>query len=52
MDHGTYIRVYGATKDTNFLPRFIPDKLILQETTYQTLVNGVGVTLYRDKIMI
>jgi len=48
MENGTYIRVYGATKDPHFLPRFILDKFVLQEVAYQTLMNGTGETLTRD----
>jgi hypothetical protein len=44
-----YLRIYGATKAPHFLPKFIPDKLVLQEISYQTVVHGVGATLYRDK---
>jgi hypothetical protein len=50
--YGTYIKVYGATKSPHLLPKFIPEKLVLQEITYQTLVHGVGVALNRDKKMI
>jgi hypothetical protein len=49
MEHGTYIRVYGATKAPHLLPRFVPDKLVLQELAYQTIVHGVGAALYRNK---
>jgi hypothetical protein len=49
MEHGTYIRVYGATKSPHLLPRFVPDILVLQEITYQTVIHGVRDSLYRDK---
>ena len=42
MDHGTYIKVYGATKSPHLLPQFVPDKLVLQEVAYQTIIHGVG----------
>jgi hypothetical protein len=32
-----------------FFPMFVPDKLVLQEVAYQTIINGVGEILYRDK---
>jgi hypothetical protein len=49
MEHGTYIKIYRATKAPHLLPRFVPDKLVLQEVAYQTMINGVGEMLYRDK---
>jgi hypothetical protein len=49
LEHGTYIRVYGATKAPHFLPRFVPNNLVLQEVEYQITIHGVGATLYRDK---
>jgi hypothetical protein len=41
-----------ATKAPHLLPKFVPDRLVLQEIVYQTLVYGVGATLNRDKKMI
>jgi hypothetical protein len=41
MEHDTYIRVYGAMKSPHLLPRFVPDKLVLQEVVYQMVINGV-----------
>jgi hypothetical protein len=52
LEYGTYIRVYGATKSPHLLPKFILDRLVLQEIAYQTLVYGVGAALNRDKKMI
>jgi hypothetical protein len=52
MEYETYIRVYVATKSPNLLPKFIHDSLILQEIAYQTLVNGVGTPLNREKNII
>jgi hypothetical protein len=49
MEHGTYIRIYRATKAPHLLPRFVPDKLVLQEVAYQTMINGVRAMLYQDK---
>jgi hypothetical protein len=49
LEYNTYLRIYKATKAPHFLPRFIPDKLVLQEISYQTMIHGVGATLYRDK---
>ena len=47
MENGTYIRVYGAMKSPHLLSWFVPDKLVLQEVTYQTIIHGVGGILYR-----
>jgi hypothetical protein len=49
MEHGTYIRIYGAMKAPHLLPRYVPDKLVLQEVAYQTVINRVREILYRDK---
>jgi len=46
MEHDTYIRVYGAMKSPHLLPRFVRDKLVLQEVVYQTVINGVGGVIY------
>jgi hypothetical protein len=49
MDNVTYIRVYESTKDPYILPRFINDKLVLQEIAYQIEIHGAMETLYCDK---
>jgi hypothetical protein len=49
IDKGTYIRVFRAIKAPHVLPKFISDKLALQEVAYQTFVHGVGASLARDK---
>lgn len=49
MENGTYIRIYGATEAPHMFPKFVPNKLVLQEVAYRTLVNGVGAVLVRDK---
>jgi hypothetical protein len=49
MEHGTYIRIYGAKKPPHLLPLFNPDKLVLQEVAYQTIIHGVRGILYRSK---
>jgi hypothetical protein len=33
----TYIRVYGCASATHLLPRYIPDKLMIREISYQTV---------------
>jgi hypothetical protein len=47
MEHDTYIWIYGAIKPTHLLPRFIPDKIVLREVSYQTIIHGVRGMLYR-----
>jgi hypothetical protein len=42
MEHDTYIRVYGAMKPPHLLPQFVPDNIVLQEVSYQTIIHGVG----------
>jgi hypothetical protein len=42
MENYTYISVYGAMKPPHLLSGFFPDKLMLQEVAYQTIVHGVG----------
>jgi hypothetical protein len=49
MEHDTYIRVYGAMKPPHLLPWFVPDKLVLQEVAYHTIIHGVGGMLYQLK---
>jgi hypothetical protein len=39
MEHGTYIRVYGAMKGPHLLPWFVSNKLVLQEVAYQTIIH-------------
>jgi hypothetical protein len=49
MEHGTYIRIYGAMKPPHLLPQFIPENIVLQEVAYQTIIHGVRGMLYRSK---
>jgi hypothetical protein len=49
MEHGTYIRIYGMMNPPHLLPRFVPNKLVLQEVAYQTIIHGVGGMMYRLK---
>jgi hypothetical protein len=49
MEHGTYNTVYGAMKASHFLPRFILDRLVIQEVEYHTVIHGVSEIIYRDK---
>ena len=44
-----YIRIAWSTKPLHWLPHFVPDSLLLQESSYQTFVNGVATSLHRNK---
>jgi hypothetical protein len=46
MEHDTYIRIYGMIKPPHLFPRFVPNKLVLQEVAYQTIIHGVIEMLY------
>ena len=49
MENGTYIKIYGAMKPPHLLPRFVPDKLVLQEVAYiQTIIHGIRGMLYKS----
>jgi hypothetical protein len=48
-EHTTYIRVFGATRAPHFLPSHIPDRLIIGEICYQTILQGYNATLVKDK---
>ena len=39
----------GSTKAPHWLPHFIPNKLLLQEITYQTIINGVSTSFFKAK---
>jgi hypothetical protein len=49
MENGTYIRVFDTMNPPHLLPQFVPDKLLLQEITHQTIIHGVGGILYQGK---
>ena len=46
---GVYIRIAGSTKTPHWLPHIVPDSLLLQETSYQTFINGVAASLQKHK---
>jgi hypothetical protein len=52
MEHNTYIRVYGVVKPPHMLPQFVPNKLVLQEVAYQTIIHRVMGMLYRLKKVV
>jgi hypothetical protein len=45
----TYIRVFGATGAPHLLPTHVPDRLIVGEIYYQTILQGYNATLVKDK---
>jgi hypothetical protein len=45
----TYIRVFEATGAPHLLPIHVPDRLILGEIFYQTILQGYNVSLVKDK---
>jgi hypothetical protein len=49
IDKGTYIRIFGPTKDSHLFPKIILNKLSLQEVAYQTFLHGIGASLSHDK---
>ena len=36
----TYIRVYGSNV-THMLPKVVPDRLVLEEISFQTVIEGI-----------
>jgi hypothetical protein len=41
----TYIRVYGCNTPPHLLPRYVSDKLLTREVTYQTMEVGIVAAL-------
>jgi hypothetical protein len=37
----TYIKVYGNSRAPHILPRYVPDRLLIQEISYQTMETGI-----------
>jgi hypothetical protein len=48
-EHSTYIRVFGATKAPHLLPAHVPDRLVMGEICYQTILRGYNTTFVKDK---
>jgi hypothetical protein len=40
-EHATYIRVFGATGAPHILPAHVPDRLVVGEICYQTILQGL-----------
>jgi hypothetical protein len=45
----TYIRVFRATGAPHLLPVYVPDRLVVGEICYQTILQGYNATLVKDK---
>jgi hypothetical protein len=48
-EHDTYIRVFRATRAPHLLPVYVPDRLVVGEICYQTILQGYNATLVKDK---
>ena len=48
----TYLRIYGATAAPNLLPKFVPDRLVLREIAYETLLFGFNASLVKEKLRL
>ena len=46
---GVYIRMPDSSKYPHQLPHFVPNKLLLQELTYQNYIHGVAASLHKAK---
>jgi hypothetical protein len=44
-----YIRVFGATEAPHLLPDHVPDRLLMGEICYHTILQGYNATLVKDK---
>jgi hypothetical protein len=48
-ERNTYIRIFGALGAPHLLPTHVPDKLVLGEICYQTILQGFNASLVKDK---
>jgi hypothetical protein len=48
-DHDTYISVFRATGASHMLPVYVPDRLVVGEICYQTILQGYNATLVKGK---
>jgi hypothetical protein len=48
-ERDTYIRVFKATRAPHILPVHVPDRLVVGEICYQTILQGYNATLVKDK---
>ena len=47
-EYFSYVRIWGSNV-VHLLPGIVPDQMVLQEITYQTIVNGVFPNLASSK---
>jgi hypothetical protein len=48
-ERDTYIRVFEATGAPHLIPVHVPDRLVVGEICYQTILQGYNTTLVKDK---
>jgi hypothetical protein len=48
-EHDTYIRVLAGTRTPHLLPVHVPNRLVVREICYQTILQGYNATLVKDK---
>jgi hypothetical protein len=44
----TYLRIYGVTIPPHLFPKYVSNRLILGEISYQTILQGFNATLAKD----
>jgi hypothetical protein len=44
----SYIRIFGCVATPHLLPRYVPNKLVLREITYQTMSKGITRALIQN----
>jgi len=44
----TYLRIYGVIASPHIFPKFVPNRLILSEISYQTILQGFNASLAKD----
>jgi hypothetical protein len=48
-EKSTYLRIFGAIGAPHLLPAYVPDRLVLGEICYQTILQGFNASLVKDK---
>ena len=49
MENDTCLQIYGGTQPPHIFCLFVMDKELLNEVSYQTDINGIGVALVNSK---
>jgi hypothetical protein len=44
----TYLRICGATATPHLLPKYVPNRLVLGEIAYQTVLQGFNASLLKE----